>query len=85
VGTATGRLRVARAEGTVDVAAERERLTKDLKRAESEHRRAEGMLGNERFTSKAPPELVDAERRKAERFAAEAADLRARLEALGPG
>ncbi|MFN8123968.1 MAG: valine--tRNA ligase [Thermoleophilia bacterium] len=85
VGTAAGRLRVARAEGTVDVAAERDRLTKELQRAESELKRARGMLGNERFTSKAPPELVDAERQKAERFAAEAAELRARLEALGPG
>lgn len=85
VGTAAGRLRIARAEGTVDVAAERDRLAKELQRAESELKRAQGMLTNERFTSKAPPELVDAERQKAGRFAAEAAELRARLEALGPG
>ncbi len=82
VSTEAGRLRVARAEGTVDVAAERERLTRELERIEGERARAEGMLANERFTAKAPPHLVDAERQKAERFAAEAAELRARLEAL---
>ena len=48
-----------RADG--DVEAERERLRKEITRAE-------GMLANERFTSKAPAEVVAAEREKLERY-----------------
>jgi valyl-tRNA synthetase len=40
------------------------------------------MLGNERFTSKAPPQVVAAEREKAERFAADVRVLESRLAAL---
>jgi len=46
-------------DGNVD--AERERLRKEIARAE-------GMLANERFTSKAPAEVVEAERQKLERY-----------------
>jgi valyl-tRNA synthetase len=52
-----------------DVDAERERLRKEIARAE-------GMLANERFVAKAPAELVDAEHEKLARF-------RRDLEALG--
>jgi valyl-tRNA synthetase len=48
-----------RADG--DVEAERERLRKEIARAE-------GMLANERFTSKAPADVVAAEREKLERY-----------------
>ncbi|HSX21716.1 MAG TPA: class I tRNA ligase family protein, partial [Gaiellaceae bacterium] len=41
--------------------AERERLRKEIKRAEQ-------MLGNERFVANAPPEVVEAERAKLERY-----------------
>ncbi len=44
-----------------NVEAEVERLRKEIARAE-------GMLANERFTSKAPPEVVEAEREKLERY-----------------
>ncbi len=44
-----------------DRAAESERLRKEIARAEA-------MLENERFTSKAPPEVVEAEREKLERY-----------------
>ena len=50
-------------------AAEMERLRKEIARAE-------GMLANERFVANAPPEVVEAERRKLERYLRE-------LEALG--
>ena len=40
----------------------------EIARLEGEIRRAEGMLENERFTAKAPPEVVQAEREKLERF-----------------
>ena len=49
----------AKADGNAD--AEAERLRKEIARAE-------GMLANERFTSKAPAEIVEAEREKLERY-----------------
>ena len=52
-----------------DSSAEIDRLRKEITRAE-------GMLANERFTSKAPPEVVEAEREKLERY-------RRELDALG--
>lgn len=45
--------------------------------------RAEKQLSNEKFTSRAPAHLVEAEREKARRFAAEAEEISARLDALG--
>jgi valyl-tRNA synthetase len=52
-----------------DAAAEVERLSKEIARAE-------GMLANERFTSKAPPEVVEAEREKLDRYRRELDALR---------
>jgi valyl-tRNA synthetase len=52
-----------------DVDAERERLRKEIARAE-------GMLGNERFVENAPPEVVEGEREKLARY-------RRELDALG--
>jgi valyl-tRNA synthetase len=49
----------AKANGNVD--AERERLRKEIARSE-------GMLANERFVANAPPEVVEAEREKLERY-----------------
>ncbi len=43
-------------------------LAGEVERLRKEIARAEGMLANERFTSKAPPEVVDAEREKLERY-----------------
>jgi valyl-tRNA synthetase len=77
-----GRLRVARPQGAVDVAAERERLGREIARVRAELARAEGMLANTRFTEKAPTHLVEAERDKARRFAGELRELEARLGAL---
>jgi valyl-tRNA synthetase len=57
-------------------------LERELEKLRAELRRAEGMLGNERFTSKAPPHVVAAEREKAERFAADVRALESRLAAL---
>ncbi|MGI5449743.1 valine--tRNA ligase [Streptomyces sp. CA-243310] len=45
--------------GTIDVAAERKRLSKDLTAAEKEKQQAEGKLGNEAFLAKAPDNVVD--------------------------
>ncbi|MGV9315345.1 valine--tRNA ligase [Streptomyces sp. NPDC003691] len=45
--------------GTIDVAAERKRLAKDLAAAEKEKAQAEAKLGNEAFLAKAPDQVVD--------------------------
>jgi valyl-tRNA synthetase len=52
-----------------DAQAEAERLRKEIARAE-------GMLANERFTSKAPREVVQAEREKLDRYRRELDALR---------
>ncbi|MFF1923326.1 valine--tRNA ligase [Streptomyces sp. NPDC058221] len=45
--------------GTIDVEAERKRLTKDLAAAEKEKAQANGKLNNEAFLGKAPDNVVD--------------------------
>ncbi|MFJ1841765.1 MULTISPECIES: valine--tRNA ligase [unclassified Streptomyces] len=45
--------------GTIDVEAERKRLTKDLDAAEKEKAQANGKLSNEAFLGKAPDNVVD--------------------------
>jgi len=55
-------------EELVDIAQEIERLKKEQKRLESELMRVQGMLGNERFLSKAPKQKVDEERAKLEKY-----------------
>jgi valyl-tRNA synthetase len=61
----------------------RTRLEKDLKAAHGEVKRAQGKLGNEKFTGRAPAELVQAERDKVDRYTREAAQLDAVLAQLG--
>ena len=61
---------------------DRESLEAKLKAAVAEHERAQSKLANEGFLARAPAQLVDAEREKAERFAGEVSDIQRRLEAL---
>ena len=63
-------------------APDRAALERELAKLRAERDRALAMLRNERFTSKAPPEVVAAEREKAERFAAEASAVESRLAAF---
>jgi valyl-tRNA synthetase len=51
-------------EQKVDVAAERERLTKELNKLETELASANRQLGNEQFLAKAPPAVVEGIRRR---------------------
>jgi valyl-tRNA synthetase len=51
-------------ERTVDVAAERERLTKDIAKFEKGLAAAERQLGNEGFVAKAPAHIVDGLKRQ---------------------
>jgi len=60
---------------TVDPAEVRARIEAERKRLLTERDRARGKLSNKGFTDKAPPELVQAEREKLERFEAELAEL----------
>ena len=46
-------------ERTIDVPAERERLTKDIARYEKGLAAAERQLGNQAFLAKAPPQVVE--------------------------
>lgn len=69
-------------EELVDKAKELERLTGEKKRLEGELNRVNGMLGNEKFTSKAPKEKVDEERAKKEKYERMMAQVLEQLEKL---
>ena len=55
-------------EDLVDFEQEKERLSKEEERLNKEIRRAQGMLSNEKFVSKAPADKVQAERDKLEKY-----------------
>jgi valyl-tRNA synthetase len=59
----------------IDADAVESRLEKRRGELRAEVERAEGKLANERFVAKAPPEVVEEERGKLERYRAELADL----------
>ncbi|MEO8813644.1 MAG: valine--tRNA ligase [Mycobacterium sp.] len=65
--------------GTVDVAAERRRLEKDLAAAEKDLAATSAKLGNEAFLAKAPVPVVDKIRARAQLARAEADRITARL------
>ncbi|MFI9535111.1 valine--tRNA ligase [Nocardia fusca] len=68
--------------GTVDLAAERRRLEKDLAVAQKELAGTEAKLGNEAFLAKAPEAVVDKIRARREVAAAEVERIGARLAEL---
>jgi valyl-tRNA synthetase len=68
--------------GTVDVAAERKRLEKDLAEANKELERADKKLGNENFLAKAPEKVVEEIRGRRQVAVEEVERITARLEAL---
>jgi valyl-tRNA synthetase len=70
------------ASSSVVAAADRASLEAKLAAAIAERDRALAKLANEGFTSRAPAHVVEAEREKAERYAAEASDLERRLNEL---
>ena len=69
-------------EELVDIAQEIERLKKEQKRLEGELLRVQGMLGNEKFMSKAPQQKVDEERAKLEKYTQMKAQVEERLAQL---
>ena len=68
--------------GTIDVAAERRRLAKDLAAAEKERAQAQGKLGNEAFLAKAPDQVVEKIRTRLARADQDIARLAAQLDNL---
>ena len=70
-------------EDLVDFEQELERLKKEEDRLNKEIKRAEGMLANERFVSKAPADKVQAERDKLEKYTEMLAQVKERMEGLG--
>lgn len=69
-------------EDLVDIKQEIERLEKEEKRLGGEIKRAESMLGNERFLSKAPRAKIDEEREKLEKYTRMMEQVKMRLSQL---
>jgi valyl-tRNA synthetase len=86
--TATATLPIGGAEvaldlsGTIDVAAERKRLAKDLAAAEKEKAQANAKLGNEAFLAKAPDNVVDKIRTRLAKADEDIARIRTQLDKL---
>ncbi len=67
----------------VDVAAEKARLSKEQARLEGEIVKANGKLGNEAFVAKAPPAVIDQERKRLADFTATLEKIKDQLARLG--
>jgi valyl-tRNA synthetase len=70
--------------GMVDLAAERERLTKELEGIRAQIEKSEKTLGNEQFVARAKPDVVERERAKLAELQNSRANVEERLAAL-PG
>ena len=66
----------------IDVAAVRERLTKEATRLETEIRKAQAKLANGKFVERAPREVVQQEKERLSRFSETLAQVRGQLEKL---
>ena len=67
----------------IDVAAEKARLGKEATRLEGELAKANGKLANEAFVAKAPPAVIEQERKRIADFTAALEKIRAQLQRLG--
>ncbi len=63
----------------VDIAAEKIRLSKEVARLEGEIGKANGKLSNEAFVAKAPPAVIDQERKRVADFEATLSKMKAQL------
>ena len=69
-------------EGIIDVAAEIDRLTKELGKVTKDLERTQGKLNNESFVSKAPPDVIEKENAKLEEFSSLSGKLTKNIEML---
>ncbi|MGA8216902.1 MAG: valine--tRNA ligase [Candidatus Sulfotelmatobacter sp.] len=69
-------------EKKIDVAAERERLTKELDKIEKEFANNQRQLGNEQFLAKAPEKIVEGLRRRAQELTGLREKIRRQLDEL---
>ncbi|MBT0571551.1 valine--tRNA ligase [Curvibacter sp. CHRR-16] len=67
----------------VDVAAEKARLGKEVARLEGEITKANGKLSNEAFVAKAPPAVIEQEKKRVADFSATLDKVREQLKRLG--
>jgi valyl-tRNA synthetase len=67
----------------IDVAAEKARLTKEVGRLQGELAKANGKLANQAFVAKAPPAVIDQERKRIADFTATLEKMQAQLQRLG--
>lgn len=67
----------------IDVAAEKVRLGKEAARLENEITKANGKLSNEAFVAKAPPAVIDQEKKRVADFSATLIKVREQLQRLG--
>ncbi len=67
----------------IDVAAERERLDKEVARLSNEIAKANAKLGNESFVARAPAAVVEQEKKRLEEFGATLVQLQAQRKKLG--
>ncbi|MCC6453770.1 MAG: valine--tRNA ligase [Caldilineaceae bacterium] len=68
--------------GLVDLEAERTRLQKEIDNLTKQIERSQGLLANEGFVAKAPPEVIERERSKSEELRARRQQLTERLASL---
>jgi valyl-tRNA synthetase len=66
----------------IDVAAERERLTKEIAKLDAEIAKAHTKLGNASFVDRAPPAVVTQEKERQANFESKVAAMRAQLAKL---
>ena len=66
----------------IDVKAERERLSKEIARLQGEIAKANGKLSNENFVAKAPPAVIEQEKKRVAEFGGTLDKLQAQLDAL---
>ncbi|WP_313302837.1 valine--tRNA ligase [Diaphorobacter sp.] len=67
----------------IDVAAEKARLAKEAARLEGEITKANGKLGNEAFVAKAPPAVIEQEKKRVADFGATLTRIKEQLARLG--